>query len=301
MTGERAVRIARVVFRYQDEPKRSVDRCNLCGHDRFVVVAHIDRYRFPADAQVCLRCGLAFLDPVMTREAYGRFYTSVYRPLVSAYHGRLIDENTIQAEQREYAAERIAFLSPFFARAHGQSLLDIGGSTGIVAAALAKAFGLRPTVLDPAPLELAHAERLGIETIAGFAEEYDPGDRRFDIVAMFQTVDHLLDLSATLALVGRVLAADGWFYADVVDWRAAYLRNGSVEEAVKVDHPYYLTEPTFESYLARNGLAVVRKDYASDHLHVGYLCSRTEPSEVLPDPAWVIEQLREIRAVQNHA
>ena len=42
----------------------------------------------------------------MTADAYGRFYDGIYRPLVSAFHGRLIDAATIQAEQREYAAER---------------------------------------------------------------------------------------------------------------------------------------------------------------------------------------------------
>jgi nicotinamide-nucleotide amidase len=38
----------------------------------------------------------------------------VYRPLVSAYHGRRIDAETLQAEQREYAAVRAETLA-----AHG--------------------------------------------------------------------------------------------------------------------------------------------------------------------------------------
>ena len=52
----------------------------------------------------------------MTAAAYGRFYDGVYRPLVSAFHGRIIDARTIQAEQREYAADRAEFVRPFLAR-----------------------------------------------------------------------------------------------------------------------------------------------------------------------------------------
>ena len=84
--------------------------CNLCG-------AHVLRRRsrtatataIPAQAHACSRCGLVFLNPRMTAAAYGRFYDGVYRPLVSAFHGRLIDARTIQDEQREYAAERAEF------------------------------------------------------------------------------------------------------------------------------------------------------------------------------------------------
>ena len=54
-----------------------------------------------------------FLNPRMTAAAYGRFYDGVYRPLVSAFHGRLIDARTIQAEQRDYAADRAEFVRPF--------------------------------------------------------------------------------------------------------------------------------------------------------------------------------------------
>ena len=78
----------------------------------------------------------------MTAQAYGRFYDGVYRPLVSAFHGRLIDAHTIQAEQREYAVERAAFLRPFVAGAGLGTMLDIGGSTGVVASHFAR--GVRP-------------------------------------------------------------------------------------------------------------------------------------------------------------
>lgn len=294
-------RIAALGYDYAAQPHERLDRCNLCGHDRLTVVTHRDRYGYPARASGCRRCGLVFLNPRMTGEAYGRFYDGVYRPLVSAYHGRLIDAGSIQQEQAEYAEQRAEFLADFLPPSDRQrTLLDIGGSTGVVAAHLAQRFDLAATILDPAPAEIEAARALGLETVTGLVETWDAGDRRFDLVALFQTVDHLLDVAGTLARSREILADDGRLFVDIVDFRAGYLRNNSVEEAVKIDHPYYLTEATIEAYLARAGFEVLGVDYAADHLHVGYVCRAAESRpEALPAPDDVAGQWREIRAIQN--
>jgi SAM-dependent methyltransferase len=327
-------RIAALGFDYGAQSKRDVTQCNLCGATAFVVLTHRDRYRFAAEAHGCLRCGLVFLNPVMDAPAYGRFYAGTYRPLVSAYHGRLIDARTIQEEQRGYAADRAALVAPFLEGRRSRAVLDIGGSTGVVAAHFAHRFGLEAVVVDPAPLEVEEARKLGLETVTGFVEDYDPAGRTFDLVLLCQTIDHLLDVASALAAIRRLIAADGLLFVDIVDFRAAYLRNRSVEEAVKIDHPYYLTEATAAAYLQRAGFEIVRMDYAADHLHVGYVCRPAPVPDLhstipgprppasgprsptsgprspapgpwppapgfLPDPSDVAAQWREIRHVQN--
>jgi 2-polyprenyl-3-methyl-5-hydroxy-6-metoxy-1,4-benzoquinol methylase len=299
LTG-RSERIAALDYDYAAQPREAVDACNLCGESRFVVLTHRDRYGYKAQAHACTRCGLVFLNPRMTGDAYGRFYDGVYRPLVSAFHGRLIDAQTIQAEQREYAADRADLLRPFVTPGRAATLLDIGGSTGVVAHHFARQFGLQATVIDPAPLEIEQAKRLGIETIVDLVEHHDFGHRRFDVVIVCQTVDHLLDVAGTLRRVRQVLAAGGILLIDIVDFRAAYLRNWSVEDAVKIDHPYYLTEATMEAFLRRSGFAVERVDYAGDHLHVSYVCRPADADPgACPTAAHVEALLREIRFVQN--
>lgn len=300
VSGTRAERIAALHYDYAAQPKRPVTECNLCGGSVFVVLTHRDRYGYAAEAHGCRRCGLVFLNPVMEAKAYGSFYMKTYRPLVSAYHGRLIDARTIQDEQRQYAAERADFLAPFLSGRRGKRMLDIGGSTGVVAHAWARRFGLEPTVLDPAPLETAEAQALGLETIEGFVEAHDFGGRRFDVVALCQTIDHLLDVSGTLRRVRELIADDGVLFVDIVDFRAAYLRIWSVEDAVKIDHPYYLVEMTAGTLLERAGFEVLRVDYEADHLHVAYVCRPAKPrAEALPPRAAVEALWEEIRRVQN--
>ena len=295
----RARRIAALEFDYAGQPKRAVEQCNLCGGSAFTVLAHRDRYGYPATVAGCNRCGLVFLEPVMTGQAYAQFYAETYRPLVSAYHGRTIDAHSIQQEQREYAQERGDLLDPHVAGRGLSTLLDIGGSTGVVAHALAQRFKLSAAVVDPAPRETAEANALGIETIEGLVETVDLGDRRFDVVLLCQTIDHLLDIGGTLRRVRSLMDSEGLLFVDIVDFRAAYLRNWSIEEAVKVDHPYYLTESTMVAYLRQAGFDVVRTDFATDHLHVSYVALPSETETVMPTADEVRALWREIRFVQN--
>lgn len=300
VNAERAARIGALPFDYVAQPTAAVDTCNLCGGTRFVVITHRDRYGFPSPASACADCGLVFLNPMMTAAAYGDFYNGTYRPLVSAYHGRLIDAKSIQDEQRAYARERAELLAPYVKGAGFRSLLDIGGSTGVVAHHLAQVFGLEATVIDPAPLEVEEARALGLETVTSLVEDYQPDGRHFDMVGLFQTVDHLLDISRTLAIIRSLIHPLGVLFVDIVDFRAAYLRNWSVEEAVKVDHPYYLTEHTMIAYLRRAGFEPLRADYAADHLHISYVCRPMQvQQEALPTRDSVRALLREIRYVQN--
>jgi 2-polyprenyl-3-methyl-5-hydroxy-6-metoxy-1,4-benzoquinol methylase len=297
---DRRTRIGALAFDYPSQPVARVTACNLCGGSTFVTLTHRDRYHYPAEASGCRRCGLVFLNPVMTAEAYGRFYADTYRPLVSAFHGRLIDAVTIQDEQRQYAAERVAFVEPFLSGLRSGTLLDIGGSTGVVAHEFARRFGLKATVIDPSPLEAAQAQRLGIETITGLVESTDLGSQQFDLVIICQTVDHLLDIAGTLRRVRDLLRPAGRLFIDIVDLRAGYLRNWSIEDTIKIDHPYYLTEETMSAYLARSGFEVLGVDYAADHLHIGYVCRPgAAVRDALPSPSQVETLFREVRYVQN--
>jgi hypothetical protein len=155
-------------------------------------------------------------------------------------------------------------------------------------------------LIDPAPLEVDVAKRLGLETITGLVEEHDFGGRTFDVVIICQTIDHLLDVAGTLNRVRQLLTPGGLLFVDIVDFRAAYLRNWSVEDATKIDHPYYLTESTMTCYLRRAGFEIQRLDYAADHLHVSYVCRGAEPEAgAMPPAGDAAALLREIRYVQN--
>jgi 2-polyprenyl-3-methyl-5-hydroxy-6-metoxy-1,4-benzoquinol methylase len=265
---ERAARIAELAYDYGGRAKEPVSECNLCGSTRLREASHRDRYGYPATLVVCEDCGLGFLSPRMTAAEYAEFYAHTYRPLVSAYHGRLIDATTVQEDQRAYSAELVSFLRENLPDDPG-SVMDVGGSTGVVGGAVGAAFGSDVTVLDPSPDELEVARAAGMETIAGFAEDYDPEGRTWDLVLLCQTIDHLLDVSATLAALRTMLAEDGRAFVDILDFDVAVSRHG-LEGAVKIDHPFYLTRDTALAFFNKTGFDVVAERLTDDG-HRGFV------------------------------
>ena len=90
----------------------------------------------------------------------------------------------------------------------------------------------------PAPKPASLYDRMGGQpAITALVEDYQPDGRRFDVVGLFQTVDHLLDIERTLKVVRALIYPPGVLFVDIVDFRAAYLRNWSVEEAVALAVP----------------------------------------------------------------
>jgi 2-polyprenyl-3-methyl-5-hydroxy-6-metoxy-1,4-benzoquinol methylase len=291
--SERAERIAAVGYDYAARETEPVEACNLCGSTELVELARRDRYGYSASLEMCRRCGLAFLSPRLTAAEYGAFYEDVYRPLISAYHGRRIDAETVQDDQRGYAAELVELLAANLPTPPS-SVMDVGGSTGIVSAAVRDAFGSAVTVLDPAPAELEVAAAAGMETIAGFAEDFDPGERRWDLVLLCQTIDHLLDVRGTLEAMRRMTG--GHAFVDVLDLLIAARKQGSVEGAAKIDHPYYLTHDTAVAFFGATGFEPVAERLSADG-HWGFVLAPGDPRE--PDwdelgrgAAAMIEELR---------
>lgn len=274
-------RIAALSYDYGALATLRPTECNLCGvPDRVVEVANRDRYGYPATLVVCQRCGLGYLCPRLNATQYAHFYSKIYRPLVSAYHGRRIDARTVQRDQRAYAAELAPFLFPLLP-SPPRTILDVGGSTGVVAKVLADRVNAQVTVLDPAPDELAVARAAGMETIAGLVEDFDPGQRTWDLVLLCQTIDHLLDLRGALKALRQMTSPGGRAFVDIVDVDILLRRTCSVEQAVKIDHPYYLTGPTAVALFDLAGFTVIAQRLSNDG-HRGFVLSPGMCSE----PDW---------------
>lgn len=291
--AEHFQRVAAVGYDYAARPKETVEACNLCGCTVHVETAHRDRYGFPAILNICSRCGLGFLSPRLTAEEYADFYAGTYRALVTAYHGYEIDPESRQAEQRGYAVGVVDFLERGLP-ARPRTLMDIGGSTGAVALEASDRLGSTATVLDPAADELAIAEDSGLETVPGFAEDYDPQGRTWDLVLLCQTIDHLLDVRATLEAMRTMTADGGHLYVDIVDPLFSMRRKGHIEDAVKIDHPYYLVRETARAYFDVCGMEVIGERMV-DHSELGFLLRPAEPR----DPDWTALTARADRMLEE--
>jgi 2-polyprenyl-3-methyl-5-hydroxy-6-metoxy-1,4-benzoquinol methylase len=246
---------------YAQAPKESVDRCNLCGSSRRHLQNTIDRYGLTAPSVQCEDCGLVYLSCRMTPTAYRTFYQDGhYRELLSLFYGRPITAANIEVDQARYALRLERWLDSYMDKIRGGTMLDLGGSTGVVADWLAKAYNLDATVVEPSAGEAGRAHDKGLAVAQVPLEEYDAGGNHYDLVLLCQTVDHLLDIAGDLARIRQWVAPGGLFFVDFVE-----------DGPIKIDHPYYLSRKTMAKYLSQAGLTVKAEEKSEDGLHVNVL------------------------------
>lgn len=245
---------------YEQAPKENVEHCNLCGSVARTQMNKVDRYGLTAPVVECVDCGLQFLSCRMTPEAYRRFYEGGhYRRLLEGFYGRPFTPESLEAEQATYAGRLSAWLFGHINGLRGGAMLDIGGSTGVVAERLAKDYQFVATVLEPHGAESRRARDRGLVVATATMEEFDPLVK-YDLITLCQTVDHLLDIRGALAKIWLWLQRDGLFFVDFVE-----------DGPIKIDHPYYLTRKTMLRYLEEAGFRTVYMEPSGDGLHVNVL------------------------------
>lgn len=222
MTGAEA----HAIFPYSALPKVSVG-CPLCGRTN-VSEPRIDRYGYSIPYAVCA-CGMEYLTEQLTRDGYDQFYAGPYRRLVEAYSGKPGIRTSVAGPYREFAQD--AFPSGV------ASVLDAGGSTGIIGCDVAAGYGATLTVLDPAAQELP----LGVTIVNSYLEDPIPG--RYDLAVCIGVLDHLTD---PLAALRNLRAVTPRLLVDFIDVKIN-------RRVPKIDHPLYWTRDAAWSAMAESG------------------------------------------------
>ena len=244
-------------FDYEKRATVEVPACNVCRTNKTLPIAHRDRYGFAVGCIECKNCQCAWLSPRMPASDYQDFYSNWYRPILSAWYGREFTPESIENDQTFYAKAVADALLKHLAGRDGQSLLDVGGSTGITALALADVYGVVPTVLDPCDAELERAKQRGFRTIHGCAETA-PVWEKFDVITMMQTIEHLTDPRGTVSKLKCLLKPNGLLIFDCNQWQQQKTSR-PVEMFIKIDHLYYFSDYSILWLLESVGLELVTK------------------------------------------
>ena len=274
--------------------------CNICGGRQYAVISRRDRYGFPARSALCLNCGLVYVLDRFTVEGYATFYrTGTYRTLIARFKGKKQTIEHIRAAQVNYTRTIIRALDGLIVPVRQAHLLDVGGSTGLVAAEFRKHFGYQGTLLDPAPDEVEAAGKLGVNTVVGSIENWETDDR-FELILLCRTIEHLFDLRGALTKIRTLLQPDGLFYCDIADFVEICRREGPPEATTKVDHCYWLTPETAPAIFRSLGFAVVSVNMILPPDQVGFLLRPCEPADLQPvSSGWIEQQARRFREMES--
>jgi SAM-dependent methyltransferase len=222
--------------------------CVLCGSTESREVQRGARYAPESAVRACAGCGLVFLWPRPTEAELAGYYAGDYR---AEYDGVVSPEATHQrvASEAGQRAERVRpLLRP------GARVLDVGAGSGAFLEAV------RPYVscvlgVEPATAHRAWAlERLGIPMVGDLG---DIGDRSFDLIGLFHTLEHTLDPVAFIARLASHLAPGGRLAIEVPNVEDALVAVYSIPPFVRAyyqrAHLYYFSAATLAATVRKAG------------------------------------------------
>jgi SAM-dependent methyltransferase len=190
--------------------------CNFCGRDDTQPVNQGPDLYLGRPGHFCLvrcrHCGLIYQDPRPSPDELPELYPAaeyeLYSPAIAG------EPSAVRRADRAHGMSRRRRQIERF-RAEPGRLLDIGCATGNFMAAM-RDHGWQVTGVELSREAAAYArEKLGLDVHTGMLEEQTLPDGAFDVVTMWDVLEHVLDPRVTLAGVRRLLRPGGLFVASV--------------------------------------------------------------------------------------
>lgn len=226
---------------------RAID-CPVCGSAVFTPLFEKSGQHFVK----CRDCGLVLINP---------------RPFLGALH-EVYDEDYSGAyirkshSKRRRATRRVQLLQ----RRHGAQgrWLDVGCSAGFILEAAAKA-GFEVCGVDVEAAGVEHARNvLGLANVhCGQLEALALSGASFDVITLYDVIEHVPDLNVLGVELNRLLAPGGMLHVrtpDVGHWRRTRTL-ARWPEIKPSEHLYYFDRHTLPRLLAKHGLRLVARHF----------------------------------------
>ncbi len=274
--------------------------CNLCGADDYAPLypstlpddplpetdggdpgpdpRPVDRH---PESYACTSLGYGVHPSIVRCRRCGLVYANPRRParLVEASYAEVVDELYLaEREGRILTFQR--HLNPIEALVgpgSGRRLLDVGCHIGVFVE-IAAARGWDAWGVEPSRWAAEQARARGLQVVTGTLRDMTFDGEPFDVVTLWDVIEHLTDPAAELRQMRRALRPGGLLAIHTIDiesWLARLLR--SRWPWLMEMHLYYFSRATLSALLARLGFQVVARYRQGRYLRLGYLASRLAP------------------------
>jgi 2-polyprenyl-3-methyl-5-hydroxy-6-metoxy-1,4-benzoquinol methylase len=195
----------------------------------------------------CRTCGLVQENPRDDAATLARVYAS----LEDAVYDQEDDNRRVAAERH------LGFVTRHVPKPG--KLLDVGCSTGLFAVAAARA-GWESTGIDASTwsIERAKERRSAARFEAASLETLALPERSFDVITLWDVLEHVSDPAAVVRQAERWLKPGGWFFLSLpnaASWTARALGRRWV--LLLREHLWYFSPETIGRLLRREGFEVV--------------------------------------------
>jgi ubiquinone/menaquinone biosynthesis C-methylase UbiE len=212
----------------------------------------------------CRRCGLVYTDPRPEDEGILQTYQAVEDPLyVEEREGRVLT-----FEHHLKPLERLT------GEPDGRPLLDVGAYTGVFVE-IATEHGWQAWGLEPSRWAVEQARSRGHKMVQGTLETASLPSGHFDVVTMWDVIEHLTDPRDALRRAHRLLVPGGLLVVHTIDIESLFARLlGPRWPWLMEMHIYYFSRSTLRAMLERCGFRVLSDRPQGRYLRLGYLMNR---------------------------
>lgn len=174
--------------------------CNHCASSDARLLAFVDGYHLVR----CGQCSLAYIADPPTPDALAALYQGQ-----GDYHSALLDpQSGTFAHIGKIAQRHLAFTRAW---CPAGELIDIGCSTGMFLDAARRAgFSVSGTELSQASARFAR-DHFGLSVVEGDIHTVSAQQQRYDVVTMFDVIEHVTDPARDMAAAWQMLKPGGMF------------------------------------------------------------------------------------------
>lgn len=182
-----------------------VDQCSLCGSEDTVPLT-IRPDGLPVHE--CAVCGFSYLAKRPDSEALSKYYNSGYFQDSQTYQDYY---NYAQAIYDLDYCPRLHRLSPFLSQWNGKRVLEIGCAAGGTLAVLKrKGASVTGVEISEEACQVA-MDQFGLEVINSSMESVQLPKGSFDVIMMYDVLEHLQNPGSALEGICRLLVNNGYF------------------------------------------------------------------------------------------
>ncbi len=258
--------------------------CNLCGSrdSTLLYPSTLVNLSPNADDFRCTSAAYGVHPPIVRCKQCGMVYAN------PRWDASLVNESYSVVEDHTYVEERegrvLTFgrnLQPFetmvAATSDTRRLLDVGCHIGVMVE-LAQERGWEAWGVEPSTWASEQARSRGLHVLTGTLNDAGVPDNYFDVVTLWDVVEHLTDPAAEMRNVHRVLKPGGIFAIHTIDIESAFAKfMGARWPWLMEMHLYYFSPRTLGKMLTQNGYQVISSSAQGRFLRLGYFITRLEP------------------------
>jgi 2-polyprenyl-3-methyl-5-hydroxy-6-metoxy-1,4-benzoquinol methylase len=230
--------------------------CRTCQGDTFLISKGYSILR-------CSGCGLRFLNPQPTTAELADFYSREYFVSSDASEKGYSEYVADAHNHRKTFRNRIQYLPK---RLEGARLLDVGAATGFFVEQ-ARLAGWDAQGVEPSPWASEYARSvLGQPVMSGTLAEAAFAPKSFDVVTMWEVIEHLPDPRHVLEEVASILKPQGHLALSTPDagsFIARVARRRWLGWRKVPEHLYFFDFRTLHRLLSEIGFEIVSRRYVS--------------------------------------